>query len=382
MTIAHPPGSPRYQSKPKLVKNDPNYIPMQKSEYINVGIIHINKSSTIIGANPRALGLLEYPFDFNLSQKGLLDVCESIDSEMWSELITALDTHTAIHFNAVFRSYRGGFVDITCLAVCEVGASVIDLFLSPGAGSNAFIDAALSRLELFDAFFATELLDINIKDKDLRYVATSQLYEKTFDFKPGEAIGKTPREVYPAKFADHVTSHDLTVLDQKIVISQIDVVPFSDKHLLVQKFPIYKNNSVQGIGVFAVDVTAMKVNEQRHIASKNKFSDYVELCTDVLWETDSEWSIRESNISDTSSVSGISFKTGSNLFEEVLKYAVDKQLFRQFIDSLTPHQVSTEIFELTNQSTIRMGVKPTNLNPENAESAKVFRGILTVLSTA
>ena len=370
-----------HQPKLTVVQKYPDYISMHKPEYITAGIVHIDKSSTIVGANPRALGLLEYPIDFDLNHKGIFDICESIDSQTWSALMVALDTHTSIQFNAIFRTHQGKFAQLTCLAVCEIGASIIDVYLSPGVESNAFIDAALTRLELFDGFFATELLDINIKDKDLKYVATSRLYEKTFGFKPGQAIGKTPHEIYPEKFADHVASHDKTVLDQKGIISQVDIVPFSDKHLLVQKFPIYKNNSVSGVGVFAVDVTAMKVNEQRHIASKNKFSDYAELCTDVLWETDSDWNIRESNISDTSSVSGINFKTGSNLFDEILKHTVDKRLFNAFIDTLRSNQISTEVFALTNKSRIRLGVKPTSMNTDDKESTKVFRGILSVLPT-
>ena len=368
--------------KLKLVEHNSNSTAMPKPEFTDTGILHIQKSSTIVGTNPRALSLLGYPFDFNFNDKQFLDVCESFDQKAWSDLVKTIESTVSVQFRAIFRTHSGGFCELSCMAVCETGASVIDLYVTQGQTPCSYLDEALTKLEFFDAFMNTELMDINIKDKELRYVATSKLFEKTFNLEKGAAIGKTPGEIYPEDFADHVASHDLNVLDGRNVVSQIDVVPFSDKHLLVQKFPIYKNKSVAGVGVFAVDVTALKVSEQRHIDSKNKFADYVELCSDVLWEVDQDWLVIESNISGTSNVSGISFKAGENLLTQLKDAVSVHSLLEEFLDSLVLEQVRHEIFQLKNGARIKLGIKPIQTETAADQKSTIYRGILTLLGSS
>ncbi len=367
--------------KPRLVNHSLSDSSMAKPEFVDTGILHVKKSSKIVGTNPRAMSLLEYPEDFRLEDRELMEICESIDSGVWATLLGLIDKDTAVQFRAVFRTHRGGFKDVSCLAVCETGATVVDLYISDSVVDNSeYIDSALSRLEYYEAFFNTELFDINLKDKEGRYIATSRLFEETFGLSKGQAIGKKPHDLFPKDFADHVASHDNTVLDRKDTVSQMDVVPYSGKQLMVQKFPLYKNQSIAGVGVFAVDVTALKMSEQRQIASKNKYSDYSELCTDILWETNQDWIITESNILDTWSVSGISFRPGINVVSQLKDNLMEPSLIDEFINSLVPNKITRQIWQLKNGTRVKIGVKPINIDPADHNTPLIYRGIVTVLN--
>ena len=367
------------EHKLKLVKHNAKKS-MRKTAFAKTGALQLQKSSKIVGFNSDALKLLEYSLDINLTDRVFLDICESIDSGSWHELLQALEENIVASFNGIFCNSRGKVIGLNCLAICEKGASIIDMYLYENS-NNEFIDNIIAKLRIYEAFFHTDLLDINIKDKNLRYVSTSKLFDNTFDFSEGHAIGKLPEEIFAKKFSDHVSSHDATVKSQKQVVTQIDVVPFTGKHLMVQKFPLFDDESVfTGIGVFAVDVTALRVSEQRQIDAKNKYADYVELCTDILWETDSNWSITESNISEESSVAGMNFELGANLEKELKKYVTNLFGLEKFLKFLELDKVNTHIFEIKTGSRIKLGIKPVRSCYEHSKGKVIYRGILVNLN--
>ena len=353
-------------------------------EFSNAGVLHVKKDSTILGFNQSALQILNYPADFSLSNRSFMDVCISVNSDGWTDLLAEIEENSPVQFNAIFRTHAGEFVETPCLGSMELGASVIDLYLPRDANASSFISAALHKLEIYDAFFDTKLLDINLKDEYSRYIATSQLFDETFGLPRGHAEGKIPEDIFPKKFADHVASHDASVMAGDKVVSQIDVVPFTGKHLLVQKFPIFKKDeSTAGIGVLVVDVTAMKLSEQRHIDAKKKYADYYDLSNDFLWETDETWLIRESNASGASSMTGIQFEVGSNFVDELKKHAQSASEVDDFVNALVLDHVKTEIFDLKSGLRIKLSVKPISENNESNEadvSQLIWLRILTVLA--
>ena len=358
---------------------------MDRLEYLQTGILHVKKSSEIVGVNAAALSYLGYPEDFNFQETKFLELCTSLKSNTWIQLIQTLESQRAIEFSAIFLSYNGQYVELKCLATHEIGASVVDIYLfSPEEGAeNTSVD--YRKLEICESFLETHLMDINIKNTDLEYEVTSRLYEETFSLEPGEAIGKKPKDIYPPAFAEHVASHDRMVLNTKQVVTQIDVVPYTNKHLLVQKFPLYQNESVSGIGVFAVDITSLKDSERRLLESKNKFSDYVDLCEDILWEADSNWELRETNIAELSNISGIELPVGGNVLEIFRSIVSDLDSFNDFIDSLQVDEIHKRVFELQNGVRVRLGIKPcdvANLDKSTPDSQLVYRGVITILRVA
>ena len=355
---------------------------MEQARFEKMGKLHVRKSSAIVGACDIALDLLGYPKEFELHNKEFLEICASIGSDEWGELLGALEKSAACVFDGVFLSFSGDYLALKCVAVCEVGSSVVDIYLYKDSEQLDSLSDIFRKLEFCDSFMNTELLDINIKNTDLEYEVTSRMFEKTFSLEPGGAIGKTAFDIYPPAFAEHVASHDKTVLDRKEVITQIDVVPYSGKHLLVQKFPLFKDGSLKGIGVFAVDVTSLKDNERRLLESKNRLSDFVELSEDILWEANSDWVVRESNVSGVSSFSGIEIAIGVDILSELRKNILDQEAFDEFIDSLEVNEIAKKIFELRNGTRLKLGIKPGrgDESSSNGEEPKmVYRGIITVL---
>jgi len=325
--------------QPKLVQQRSKDHDMESSDYFATGVVHVKLSSEIVSTNDIAINLLGFPEGFKLGGKGFLELCPSIGTESWATLLENLEEYQSCEFGAVFQNYVGDYLELGCLAVFEVGASVIDIYLSNQDEDAEKYAALLRKLEICESFFDTDLMDINIKNTHSEYEITSGLFDKTFSLEKGQGIGKTPYDIYPPKFADHVASHDKMVLERRQVITQMDIVPYSGKHLLVQKFPLYHNNSVSGIGVFAVDVTSLKDTERRLVDTKNKFSDFFDLSEDILWEADNSWLLRESNIVEVANISGIELKNGEDLIGSLKNYLAHPSELDLFVDSLETNNI-------------------------------------------
>jgi len=370
--------------QPTLVKHTADRSSIKQLKFVGMGVLHVRKSNIIVSVNETALTFLGYPKGFQLQEKGFLEICPTMSDHDWERLILLAEGNGACEFDTVFLTHSGSFLQLRCVVVCEVGASVVDVYLSSGEQNSELLNSAFRKLKFCESFVETELMDINLKNTDLEYVATSRMFEKTFSLEAGGAIGKTPHDIYPPAFADHVASHDRTVLDRKQVITQIDVVPYTGKHLLVQKFPIFNGSSLSGIGVIAVDVTSLKDSEKRLLESKNKFSDYVDLCDDILWETDHNWIIRESNVSGASSVSGIVLRVGDNIINEIRQQLIEPGALDEFIGALQHDEISKEIFELRNGTRLKLGIKSSRVDAESAKGDKnkvIYRGILKFIKT-
>lgn len=362
--------------------SEPDQTDGKNPGFTTAGVIHVRLNGSIVATDDLAKSFLDYPLDFQLVDRGFLEFCSSMEEENWAEMIQVLEHGGVCGFDGIFVTYTGDFINLSCLAVYQVGASVADIYLSEGPNNSEFLNAALRKLEICEAFLDTDLLDINIKNTDLEYEVTSGMFEKTFSLDKGGAIGKKPEDIFPPAFASHVASHDRVVLDRKQVTTQIDVVPFSGKHLLVQKFPLFKNGSIQGIGVFAVDVTSLKRSEKRLLESKNRYSDYVDLCDDVLWEADENWVVRESSISGASSVSGVSLSIGSNILDQIGNQLRDRDGLDLFVANLDQEGINKIILELGSGGRLKLGIKVCRTDSFDASesgSDVVYRGIITFL---
>ena len=356
---------------------DDNDSQTKKTDYNLSGVLHVTKEGVIVGISDDAVKLLDYPLDFHFLGKSVSDIFMSIAECGWESIIEALEIKSPRLFTGVFKTHFGDFSEIHCLSAFEVGANVVDLYLiEKDSGSSKYIDKELSRLELYDAFFNTALLDINIKDTNSKYLATSKLFDETFGLPAGVAVGKTPVEIFPAAFSDHITSHDKTVLSGEKVVTQIDNVPLTDQQLLVQKFPLYnKDNSKIGIGVVVVDVTASKISEQRTMEAKNKYKDFFELSTDVLFEVDLNWNIVDSNITGVSSVSKVRLDNDSNLREELFRISDNHEQINSFFESITKDKPGKMTLGLNNGTRVYIAMK------FDRSGSNLYRGLLKLLTT-
>ncbi len=360
----------------KLVQHSMSKSSTFKSFFDTTGCFHVKKSGEIIGHNGALLELLGYPADISLSGRLFPEFCNSIQKLEWNALLDQLYKESAVRFDAIFNTYSGDFIQINCLGVYELGASIIDIYIYRDLNASEMLSTALTRLDTFEAFADTNLLDINIKDTQSRYLVTSALFEQTFSFPPGFAIGKTPEEIFPKAFADHVMAHDQQVLSSNRVVSQIDVVPTTQQHLLVQKFPVYRNGSIFGIGAFIVEVSALKHSEQRLMESRNRYQDFYALSTDTLIETDANWIIKRTNLDGTISITGLGFEIGTELLTVLKKNGSQPDTWQQLINQLDDGASKSEVFRLNNGKRIRVSI----IQNSDVAEAVIYRVAISLIS--
>ncbi len=350
------------------IKKQPN---RWKSEATlrTVGIVNTHKDGVIIQGLNHVHKMLGAASDDRLPGESFIDMCCVMDNEGWRTLVKELEARSVVQFESQFRSTKGLSEHLSCTAVCEVGARVISFYVSP-----ADAPTKNETKRLINAFLDTDLVDINIKNLDHRYLVTSALFDKTFDLGRGEPIGKTALEIYEEPFSEHVNNHDNMVLEMNEVITQIDVVPETGQHLLVQKFPLYENNIPIGIGVIGTDVTALVKSEEKEKQHKKKFSDYADLCADILWETDTNWNIVDSNLYGGIWIHGINFTKGNNLLDQLKDILVSTASLESFFAKLIPNQINKHTFATKTGIRFKLGIKPTLSG--DPEKAQINRGIL------
>ena len=109
-------------------------------------------------------------------------------------------------------------------------------------------------------------LEIFLKDADGRYLTINRRFEELWGVKNDDVRGALPADVHDPKLAEASRSHDMAVLEQKQVISQIDEVAFEDgKHFFrAIKFPIRSDDgTVTGIGAISRDITDEIIAESK-----------------------------------------------------------------------------------------------------------------------
>ena len=100
---------------------------------------------------------------------------------------------------------------------------------------------------------------ITIRDRAGRFVLVSKHLEDIWGRPAGEAIGKTPEEVYPPDIAATARKEDMDILDSGLPLTRIADIPMPDGriiHLLATKFPLLDENGAPDmVCTIATDIT-------------------------------------------------------------------------------------------------------------------------------
>lgn len=113
---------------------------------------------------------------------------------------------------------------------------------------------------------------ITLKDLAGRYEFVNRQFEKIFDLKSKDVVGKTDGQVFGGKVADNLRSKDLEVIRLQKPIDVEEVLHRSggDRYLLSIRFPLFSaDNVIQGICVQSTDITDRKrAEDQLRLAAR------------------------------------------------------------------------------------------------------------------
>ncbi len=153
-------------------------------------------------------------------------------------------------------------------------------------GSHAEITEAKEALaELkasrarFGAFMDNNALIAYIKDPDGRFVYTNKTFDRTWNLKPGEWVGKLGREVWPAAIADSARQADLRLLESGTGTTLTQVMKTPDgqqRQFLTTRFCFPDATGGKLVGVVSIDVTDQAKSEERLRQSEARYRELFE----------------------------------------------------------------------------------------------------------
>lgn len=259
--------------------------------------ICLNENAICLYANQAARQLLFSQGD-QLKNLSLVSSDEYIYKTGWKSFLESIK-YNNLRYTTTYKRSDGAAIALDVgVQLCELsGEKLIWLSLYDISDWDKREKLLLQRERQFRAFFENSMTDINLKDKDGRYIMVNREFERNFDLECGAAEGKLPGDIFPTDFAKHVRQQDIEVMESGKISIQEDTVPkgYGDKEentLLVSKFPIYgPNNTLEGLGVVGTDITYLKKIEARLRASEERFMDFANAAADFFWEINSEFKI-------------------------------------------------------------------------------------------
>lgn len=129
---------------------------------------------------------------------------------------------------------------------------------------------------------------IYMKDIEGRYLLINNMYEKIFNIKPDDIIGKTDFDVFSYDKASRLSENDSQVLKNNAPLHFEEAVELADgTHTYIAvKFPINDiEGNVYAIAGISTDITERKKIEEELIMHKEKLESIVEERTLELYET-------------------------------------------------------------------------------------------------
>jgi two-component system, cell cycle sensor histidine kinase and response regulator CckA len=105
-----------------------------------------------------------------------------------------------------------------------------------------------------------------MKNRQGQYVFYNEAAHGLFHMDPGDFLGKTDHDIWPAEYAERFVANDAEVLRTRRLVETVEPLPhkLTVHHWLIYKFPILdENDEVQFIGGVGVDITERRQLEDQ-----------------------------------------------------------------------------------------------------------------------
>lgn len=145
----------------------------------------------------------------------------------------------------------------------------------------------------FDSFMRNMPGAAFIKDQERRHIFVNPGYENSVRLKKEKILDKKAEEVWPQNIAEQITKNDLEVFRSGKSVTVFEDIPMDNNisHWVVNKFPIFVDETVTHLGGIAIDVT-------NQIKAREKIREQAELLNaapDSILVTDHEFKIEYFN---------------------------------------------------------------------------------------
>jgi PAS domain S-box-containing protein len=135
-------------------------------------------------------------------------------------------------------------------------------------------EIVLRREQQLQAILDNSTAVIYLKDREGRYILVNRKFEKLFRVQPGDAIGKTDRDLFPGYMADAFRANDRRVLKENKSLETEEIAPGDGggEHTYISvKFPLHDaSGQAYGVCGISTDITARKVAETALKESKEQ----------------------------------------------------------------------------------------------------------------
>ncbi len=128
--------------------------------------------------------------------------------------------------------------------------------------------------------------EIHLKDTEQRYLMVNRAFERTFDVRSEDVLGKKPVEVLSPEMASICRVHDQQILNGVARVFQEDERHDQDgiRTLLTTKFPILDSEGkVSGIGGIAQDISERKRFERALRQGERRYHDLYDNLPDIYF---------------------------------------------------------------------------------------------------
>ncbi|NKB61385.1 MAG: hypothetical protein GKR95_04335 [Gammaproteobacteria bacterium] len=189
------------KTKPQLYLVHGNQEAKQESSFISsattANIIHVDKAGFLQYANDEAIKQLGISKNSRLNEISLFDIDSALTPDSWKDFLEVMNQHTAISYDCQYRSVSGDFLPVHCIAEHQIGATIVTVYFTNIEKVVSEVEELRHKVQIYESFFNTPFLDINIKDKDGYYIATSEKFEKTSDSKKATPLARSPMRSIP-----------------------------------------------------------------------------------------------------------------------------------------------------------------------------------------
>lgn len=202
-------------------------------------------------------------------------------------------------------------------------------------GVNAYLRRAVAEAtsalresqNRMKAIFDNAPVEIYLKDLDGRYVEINKQFERLFNVKGDDIIGRLPQDVHYPALADRTRTHDLHVIRTGKTFAREEhaSTELGDKVLHTVKFPVFDaGGQISGVGAVVTDVTEQITARERMLEVEQRLLDAVDTLPDgfVLFDSDDRLVMCNETFREIFEICGPVIEIGVS-YEEILRYGLE-----------------------------------------------------------